>query len=322
MMRNILNNISNLFFNGVMLAQFDRHYDLGRLETWFHLDGERALYWVGSAAIFLAAVLLALRVRETPPPGNIRQETFSLVRFFRDVFGRRQQWMVYLLYICPFFVIAGIGTFVASAYGAFVTLFQTEQLGFTRQQIGWMAGTIGIVNMLLFVPAWGYLADRLSRLKMFRFALLAPVVVNLGLFLTVRYVTHYSLPYSVMIGFAIVNEGLMSMIYVLWGPLVYDYLPSNAYGTAHAGFSCVGGLTNFLLINGAGLWVKGFTDLFGTVGQSRYDYSCVFLWQAASAAVACFIAFYFAREVKLGRIIAHARQEFAEKPEPAADGIA
>lgn len=318
MMRNILNNVSNLFFNGVMLAQFDRHYDLGRAERWLHLNGERALYWVGSALILLAALLLAVRVRETPPPESIRRERFSPVRFVREVFGDRQRWMVYLLYICPFLVIAGIGTYVASAYGAFVTLFQTEQLGFTKQQIGWGGGAIGIVNMILFIPAWGWLADRLPRLKMFRFALVAPVVVNLVLFLTVRYGTHYSLSYAVMLGFAIANEGCMSMIYVLWGPLVYDYLPSNAYGTAHAGFSFVGGLTNFLLINGVGWWVKGFTHLFGTVGQSRYDYSGVFIWQAVSAAVACLIAFLFAREVKCDRIIAHARLEFAEKSEPVA----
>ena len=129
----------------------------------------------------------------------------------------------------------------ASSFGAFVPLFQTEQLGFSRAQIGWAAGAIGIINMLIWVPAWGYLADRVPRLRMFQLALFAPVVVNLSLFFVVRYVTNYSLPFGLLLAFAILSEGLMAMIYVLWGPLVYDYLPSNSYGTASAGFSFVGG---------------------------------------------------------------------------------
>src|SRR5690606_6714778 len=102
-----------------------------------------------------------------------------------------------------------------------------------------------------------------SRLKLFRFALLGPVVINLTLFVVVRFVTNYTLPFWGLMTFAIVTEGLMALIYVLWGPLVYDYLPSNGYGTAAAGFSFVGGFTNFVLVNGAGFWVEGFTHVFG-----------------------------------------------------------
>jgi MFS family permease len=313
-LRTIMNNVTSLFFNGVMIAQFDKQYDLGSAGKWLTLTGERALYWIGSGAVLLAALLLALKVRETPPPESIRRERFSVVAFLRDVFGRREQWMLYLLYICPFLVIAGIGTFMASAYGAFITLFETEQLGFSRQQIGWSAGAIGLINMVVFVPIWGYLADRWPRLKMFRIALLVPVLLNLVLFVLVRFVTDYSLPFWALMTFAVLSEGMMALIYVLWGPLVYDYLPSNGYGTAAAGFSFVGGFTNFVLVNGAGLWVEGFTHVFGTAGKSKFDYSSAFLWQALAAAVACAIAAYFAREVKRGRIIAYAAVEFQEAP--------
>ena len=313
-LRNVMNNVTNLFFNGVMLAQFDRQYGLGKAGGWLKLDGERALYWVGSAAILLASLLLMARVRETPPPESIRREGFSPAGFLRDVFGRREQWMVYLLYICPFLVIAGIGTFMASAYGAFVTLFETEQLGFSRQQVGWAAGVIGIVNMIRFVPAWGWLADRLPRLKLFRCALLAPVIIPLSLFVCVRFVTDYSLQFWGLMTFAILTEGMMALIYVLWGPLVYDYLPSNGYGTAAAGFSFVGGFTNFILVNGAGLWVEGFTHVFGTAGKSKFDYSSIFIWQALTAAIACGLAWWFSQEVKRGRVIAYARREFEKAP--------
>jgi Na+/melibiose symporter-like transporter len=318
-MRNVMNNVTSLFFNGVMLAQFDRQYDLGKAGQWLKLDGERALYWVGSAAILLASLLLAMWVRETPPPESIKRERFSPVGFLRDVFGRREQWMVYLLYICPFLVIAGIGSFMASAFGAFIALFETEQLGFSRQQVGWAAGAIGVVNMVLFIPVWGWLADRWSRLKLFRFALLAPVVINLSLFCFVRFVTNYTLPFWGLMTFAIMTEGLMALIYVLWGPLVYDYLPSNGYGTAAAGFSFVGGFVNFVLVNAAGLWVEGFTHVFGTAGKSKFDYSSIFIWQALTAAVACVLAGWFAHEVKQGRVTAYARREFEEKAGAAAN---
>ncbi len=309
-MRNILQNLTSLFFNGFMLAQFDRQYDLGKTSAWLHLNGEKAIYWVGTVLVLAAALFLALGVRETPPPESIVRERFSFVRFVRDVFGQRQQWLVYLLYVCPWLMIAGIGTFGSSPTGAFVTLFQSEQLGFSKQQIGWAAGTIGVINMLLFVPLWGYLADRVPRLGFFRWALLVPMVVNFTFFLLVRYVTDYSVPFSVLMAFSILSEGFMSLVYVLWGPLIYDYLPSNGYGTAGAGFSFVGGLTTFLLINGAGMWVQGFTHLFGTLGKSPYDYSSAFIWQAACALLAFGIASYFAREVRRGKIIAYAKLEF------------
>lgn len=309
-MRNIMQQMTSLFFNGVMLAQFDKKYDLGKTGDWLQLNGEKAIYWVGCVVVAAAALFLAFKVRETPPPQSIVRERFSPLRFVRDVFGQRQQWMIYTLYVCPILVVAGVGTFGSSPVGAFVTLFQAEQLGFSKQQIGWSAGLVGIINMVLFVPVWGYLADRLPRLQMFRFALLAPIVVNFTFFLIVRFVADYAVPYPALLAVAIMSEGLMSMIYVLWGPLVYDYLPSNAYGTAAAGFSFVGGLMTFLLMNGAGMWVQGFTRVFGTAGPSAYDYSSAFIWQAVGAAIAFGLASFFAREVKRGRVIAHARLEF------------
>jgi MFS family permease len=312
MMRNIMNNLTNLFFNGVMIAQFDRQYSIGALDSWLTLNGERLVYWVGSTVMFLAAVLIAVKVKETPPPGSIRREPFRPFQFLRDVFGSRQQWMVYLLYCSPYLTIAGIGSFAGSAYGSFITLFLHEQLGFSKQQIGWSAGAVGMVNMIAFVPLWGWLADRCPRLTVFRYALLGPVVVNLTLYLLVRCFTDYTLPFWTLMMFAILTEGILALVYVLWGPLVYDYLPSNAYGTASAGFSFVAGLTNFLLINGAGWWVDGFTRAFGTSGQGKFDYSSVFIWQAFMAAIAFTAVGWLAREVKRGRLIAHAKLEFAE----------
>ena len=54
-------------------------------------------------------IFLMFAVRETPPPGGIRREPFRPGIFFRDIFGHRQWWMVYLLYACPIIAGAGLG---------------------------------------------------------------------------------------------------------------------------------------------------------------------------------------------------------------------
>lgn len=147
--------------------------------------------------------------------------------------------------------------------------------------------------------------------------MLFPALVNLVFFFYARFVVDYEVPRAAFIGFNVANEALMALLYVLWGPLVYDYIPSNRYGTVSAGFSFISGVTSFVLINGAGLWVKGFTHVFGSAGQGRYDHSSGFVWQFALALVALAIALWFGREVKRGHVIAYAHAEF-EAHDPAA----
>jgi len=319
-MRSILQNLTSLFSNAVMLAQFDRQYDLNLVGQRLRITGEMTLYWVGALAVLASVLFLILKVRETPPPESIRREAFSVPRFFREIFGQRQWWMVYLLYVCPYLTAAGIGSFGGSGLGAFIPLFLNEQVGFSKEQIGWAAGAAGVVNMLLFVPLFGILADRLPRLRLFQVATIAPAVVNLGFYFVARFVLDYHVPFGVLLGFGIATEAMMALLYVLWGPLIYDYVPTARYGTVSAGFSFIGGFVVFALINGSGLWVGGMTRAFGTAGASRYDYSSAFLWQFLAALISLGIALYFGREVRRGRIIPYARLEFEQRKVPVLNG--
>jgi MFS family permease len=301
--RNILQNLSAVFFSAVMLRQFDQQY---QLSTW-QFRGEHLIYWVGGAILLGVAALLAFGVRETPPPHGVPTERIRITRFFRDVFGERQAWMLYLLYVCPTLAGAGIGVMLP--------LLQTEQLGFSKAQIG-IAGAVGTtVNVLVFFPLAGYLTDRVSRLWLFRLGVVMPVVINLGFWWYLRFVAHYQITLAQLIGFGLVSGFFLTWVWTVWGPLIYDYMPSNKFGTYSAGFGFVAGVTGFVLTNLCGLWVRTFTKLFGNPGPAPYDYSSAFLWSFALGLVACVVTFYFEREAKRGRVIAYGQIELKEERE-------
>ena len=306
-LRNVMQAVTNLYFNGVLIAQFDRQYGLVVFGRMLRLNGEMILYWAGAVGILIAAALLTFGVRETVPLHGITRERFRFATFFRDVFGHREWWMVYLLYLCPTLAGGGIPSFAA--------LFQTEQLHFTKEQIGWTGMVAMLINIVLFVPVAGFLADRTSRMRIFQIGLIAPVTLNLLFFLYVRYLTDYTLSNGMLLFFTTVSGtgGFISFAWVVHGPLLYDYIPSNRFGTVSAGFSFVQGLTSFILLNAVGFWVKGFTALFGSRGSGSYDYSSAYVLQFFSGVVALAVAQYFYREVKRGRVTPYAQLELEEE---------
>jgi Na+/melibiose symporter-like transporter len=305
-LRNVLLNIAALFFNGMLIAQFDREYDLSAFGRALHLNGEMLVYWIGGGAVLVAAVFLVFFVRETPPLGGIVRERFSFRRFFRDVFCHREWWLIYLLYICPTLAAAGIPSFAA--------LFYTDQLGFTKAQVGQIGMLALLVNIVVFVPLAGFLADKVDRMRIFQIGLLAPVALNLVFFLYARFVADYSVSYGTLLFFMTVagTGGFVSFAWVVHGPLLYDYMPSNQYGTISAGFGFVQGLLSFVFLNAMGLWVRGFTSVFGSGGGSRTDWSSAYVFQFMGGVLAFMAAGYFAREVRRGRVKPYAQMEMDE----------
>lgn len=302
--RNILLSANGMLFNAVLLAQFDRKYDFGRLE----LNGEKVLYWTGAILFVAAAAFLVFRVHENPPPGGIHRERLSVRGFVRDVFCERQWLMLYLLYSCPGLIVWSVSTYLP--------LFQTEQLGFSKATVGHVLAGGMVVNLVFFVPLVGFLADRFSRLRLFQIGLIAPGLVNTALFVYTRYWSHGILSLTELACFAILAAGMQNFFLVVWGPLMYDYIPSSRFGTVSAGFSFASGLASFLFLNLAGFWVKGFTHFFGSFGGSAFDYSSILVFQAITGVVALAYALHFGREVKSGRIVAYANLE-PELPPPA-----
>lgn len=74
--------------------------------------------------------------------------------------------------------------------------------------------------------------------------------------------------------------------YLVWGGLVFDYIPRNRFGTVSAGLVFVSGFVPFLLTNATGLWISGFTHVFGRAGAAEYDYSGIYVMQLGCAALA------------------------------------
>lgn len=297
--RTVAVSLTGLGLNAVMLARFDHEYQF----SGYAITGEAALYWLGAVFAAAAALVIALRVRETPPTPLVR-EHFHLGRFLREVFGRRQWLWLYALFACPF--LAGM------SLASFLPLFQTEQLGFTKADVGY-AGAIALTaSLTCFVPLAGWLTDRVSRLRLFQVGLAGPALVHFTFFLLVRYRTSPApLAFSTLLTFAILTAAFLAILFVVWGPLLYDYIPAERFGTVSAGFSIVGGLCGFLLVNAAGSWVKGFTALDARLPAGRFDYSSVFVFQLLGATAALALTIAFARAVARGEITPHGRRPTA-----------
>lgn len=303
-MRNVAQQLMGLLFFAGVMAQFDQTHTWSAFSRVFQMRGETVAYVVGAAITGGMALFLLFGVRENPPPACPTDPAMGTRGFLRDVFGRRQWWMVYLLYVSP--LVAG------PMGGGFTRLMQTEQLGFTKAEVGF-AVSVGIVVMIaIFAPLGGYLADHMSRMRLLRIGIIGPAIVEFVLFLYLRYVADYSISLGTFIGFGLVGGALKTFAYLVWGALVFDYIPRNRFGTVSAGLTFVAGLTMFAITNLSGLWVAQFTRLFGAAGKSRYDYSSLYVLQAGCALLALGITYYFEREERRGRVVALGRQEVEE----------
>ncbi|MES2695697.1 MAG: MFS transporter [Verrucomicrobiota bacterium] len=296
--------LTGLVFNAVLFAGFDRDYHIAAFGG-FHVRGEAVLYWAGAAFVAMTVLLVGCRVRETLPE-RVTHERFELRRFLREVFGQPQWCRLYLLFACPF--LAGM------SFATFVPLFQTEQLGFSKSDVAYAGAIALLTSIVCFVPLAGFLADRVSRLRLFQIGLAGPALVNVVLFLVVRYRVA-PIEYPALVAFNIVSVGFLALLHVAWGPLLYDYVPPERFGTVSAGFSVVGGIAGFVLANAAGGWIKLFSALDGRLAQGQFDYSSIFIFQLLCTVVALGVTVAFQRWVACGDIVPYARQVL---PPPAA----
>lgn len=303
--RNVAQQLMGLLFFGVMMTQFDDTHGFTIFGRTFQLNGETTLYWTGSLLTLFGVLFLVFRVRETLPIQPVAREPINFAIFVRDVFGKRQWWMVYLLYITP--IISG------TMGGGFGMLMQTEQLGFTKAQLGFSVSVGMVVMIAVFVPLAGYLADKTSRMRLLRIGIVGPALVEILFFLYLRFVADYSIPLSTAIFFGLAANAAKTFAFVVWGVLIFDYIPSNRFGTVSAGLTFFGGLAPFLMINLAGQWVEEFTELFGKVGGSAYDYSSLYVLQVGGAALALWLTYFFEHEERKGNVVPLGRQEIGNR---------
>jgi Na+/melibiose symporter-like transporter len=318
-------NLGILFFSTVMLGQFDVQYEVAT--PFGVLTGEMLLYWTAAALMFLVVGFHLVLVRETRPPeapGASEPDRPTrlpgvwwtggrggLGALFRDMFADSQARWIYFLYLCP--IVASAANQNSSNY----ILFLSEQMGISKPDLGRLNGFVMPLLVFVFTPVSGLLADRISRHLMFRLGILMPALIQLGLYLYLRTVSGFEAGMGLFIGVGIATAFFQSMLWAVWGPLVFDYIPLNRMGTCTAGFTMVSGLVGFVLVNLGGQWVKASTWLLGNPGRGTYDYSSVLILWALLSALAFGATFVFRRAEAAGRVRPEGRlADEGEAPPP------
>jgi MFS family permease len=324
--RMLLVNGGLLLYAKLLMGQWDRSYDLG-LPTG-PISGEQALYWIVALVFIANAAFLAWRVREEfpePAPGEappcyrpsripgvgvlVNQDggrgdiAGRIAGFFKDMLGTAQKRWVYFLYACP--IIASIAVAHPS-----VLLMQREQIGLTMEQYANIVAISQFFMMLVFAPAAGFLADYIPRIWQMRLGLLLPGTIQLGFFLHLRFVSNFEADYYTVLGVQVATAAALSLLYAVWGPLVYDYIPANKMGTFQAGINFTAGLLAFGLTNVGGLWVQQWTSALGKGGDgSNFDHSSILLLWFILGLGATLLTFLFSRAERRGQVRPEGRFE-------------
>jgi Na+/melibiose symporter-like transporter len=321
--RMMLVNLGVLFFSTVLIGQFDHQY--GFSTPLGALNGEMVLYWTCALAMGVTALFLGFFVKETLPhedPGDpetvIHPTRFRAIRWigprekglkvitslFKSIFGHRQNLWIFGLYLCP--------VMTSSFMGPNQVLMMTDQLGLSKPDLARL-NAIGMPFMVFaFTPFAGYLADRLSRIWMMRIGIMVPALVQVGFWIYLKFGVDYNPHFGVLIAVGIATSFFQSWLWAVWGPLIFDYVPSKRMGTCLAGITFTAGIAGFFLINLGGLWVKGWTRLFGSIGLGRFDYSSILLLWLVMASIALVGTFVFQFAVFRGWVLPEGKMEVAE----------
>jgi len=290
-----------MLFTSVMIGRFDDRIQLGTVSV----SGESTLYWSGALALLVGLVIIVVFVKERRPLNEPPHLPLSPTSFFRDIFGDKRLWPAYLLAFVRVFVTVGLG--------AVDVLLVTEQWGYTKQELGTNIAVGGIINLIIMLPI-GWLADRFDRVKLYLAALVGALLLNALYYVAIQFFLPDRRPellHMIIMGEALSICGLVAGI--LCSPLMYDYIPRDKLGVAGAGMGLVGNLTRMLLLNGAGLWVMGYSHLFCAPGT--YDYLSGYLYIVFFNGLGCTLMYLFARRVWRGKAIAYGRL-LADAPAP------
>jgi Na+/melibiose symporter-like transporter len=244
-------NLGTLLFYFVALGRFD---DV-RYFAGFPLHGETAIYWSGGLLFIVIFLLVALGIKEVDQKSPLRGQKLSLQNFVGGLLDR-ELWPVYML------VVGASCLNFYSGLGALSNLLYTDQWGYTKQEMGVNVAIGGVINLV----AIGFLtifADRFNRMRAYQILICCSLFAQVSYYCYVNFVLpdkHPSLIEIVVFGEMISILGILTgLIYV---PLVYDYVRRNKMGTFNAGAQMVAKLTTLITLNGVGLFVWGYAELY------------------------------------------------------------
>ncbi len=293
--KKIMSIVGLIFFNYVLLSQFDAIYSV-RIPFFGgqKLTGEQVIYFTASLLVAMAVAHIALRVRENPPSHAVPAQRFHPLSFFREVFASRQWVMIYLLLFCSVSLTAGLGQLAP--------LLITEQFGYSKKLLGQIQTLQLILNLLVALPIAALIADRFDRFRIFQIGLFFTTFHAIAYWAWVKFITPSGIPDpATILAFGLAHSIVDSIAVLAIEPYFYDLTPPNQMGTMNSGFLIVSNALKMALMTGVGLWVKFYSSIFCSPGS--YDYMSGYLFVFLVSIGGCAISVFFAAERKAGRIV-------------------
>jgi len=300
--RQIMNGIAGMFFSVVLFANFDAKYDfdlsgygLGHL----YWTGEYTLYLVSAMAVLANAALYMFFVRETPVDSPLIGQPFRPLSFLKDVFGDKRWYLVYLYYSVP--------TVVAAGTSQFGPLVMTDVFGYTKGDMARVGVPSMLITLFVFTPLLGWFSDKIPRTRMFQFGVFGSVAWVTWYWLYIKLLAPGGVPSLMFIfGNGLIGSFFSTAIFVTYGALLFDLIPSNLMGTLASGFGLISSVLAALFMNMCGWFVKYYSVFFyevNRVDSTRYDYTSIYLFQIIFGAVAIVMYMYFLLQYKRGKVI-------------------
>lgn len=279
-----------MFFVVVMSGRFDETVERGPLV----LKGEVGIYWIGGVGLLLGALAIFLFVKEVKPPTAETHPAADLkpLRVWHNLVQQKALWPVYLL--------AFSTSLTSTGLGAIDGLLFIEQWGFSYQELGTNMLVGGVINLFL-IPIIGILVDRWNRTAMFIIGTAGAFVAQVAYYVFIQFILPEQRPelwHLIAFGEVMSIFGLFSAISLT--PLMFDYIPREAMGTAQAGMNIVRSITRFATLNGIGLWVTWWTATFS---PGRNNYLSGYLFMFAMQFIGFVFIGYFLLQVRRGRIV-------------------
>ncbi len=297
-MKKLISLSSLVFFNYVLLSQFDAIHSIELpLVGAMTLTGEQVIYFVAAALVALAVLNITFNVRETEPAGHSLRESFRLFAFLREVFGSRQWIMIYLLLFCSVSLTASLGQLAP--------LLITEQFGYTKKLYGQMLTLQLLLSVFVALPIAGLLADRFDRFRVFQVGLVLTTIHSLVFWVWIKFGTPGGIPApAIIIAFGLAHSIVDTIAALAIEPYFYDLTPPNKMGTMNSGFLIVSNLLRMCLVTAVGFWVKIYSSVFAAPGTYDYLSGYLFIFLLSSVGVA--VSIFFARERRAGRVVTYA----------------
>ena len=301
--------VARLFFNFVLIGRFDEVNPVkltgglaGRAAS--RLTGEQLIYFLAAAFVLAVAVFVIVFVRERPAeadsvpaaePDAPRGARATLGTFLSAVFGSRRARLLCLL------VLAAATTQIG--LGQLQPLLITEQFGYTKRALGHMHGIIILLEIGVVLPLIAWLLDRTDRFRIFQVGLGLATLQPLAYWAYATFLAPGGIPpIPAIIAFTAVGAMARTATLLSLEPLVFDLSPSDRLGTFHSGFLMVRGVTALLLMNGVGLWVKGYSAVF--CEPLKINYLSGFLYVGVCGLLGCLATAYVAAQRRRGHLAA------------------